>query len=169
MWTRSRPQLSPARLFLQRPTLIGGILGYCRKQVVTASFQCADDRSGVEWCGGHHYSDPITDPPALKATVDTHALGAQVFTVTVADASRKRGYSGVCALYGCQSARPHSQELFQSFVCAKQIDEFLGRRSFRNARLSDLDSVDGSRIPRVGFDTIPPRHRVWPFEGVIPR
>ncbi len=98
MWTPSRPRLSPARLFLRRRHSSAESLGYCRKQVVTASFQCADDRSGVESCGGHHYSDPITDPPALKASVDTHTLGAQVFTVAVSDAAGNEGIPASVAL-----------------------------------------------------------------------
>jgi hypothetical protein len=81
----SGPTLSPA------PTLIDGELGYCRKQAVTASFQCADDRSGVLWCGGHYYADPVTDPPALTSSVNTSTLGAQVFTVRVRDAAQNEG------------------------------------------------------------------------------
>jgi hypothetical protein len=79
------PVLSPA------PSMIGGTLGYCRKQAVTASFQCADDRSGVLFCGGHHYADPITEPPALTSPVNTSTLGAQVFSVRVRDAAQNEG------------------------------------------------------------------------------
>jgi hypothetical protein len=81
----SGPTLSPA------PTLIDGELGYCRKQAVTASFQCADDRSGVLWCGGHHYADPVTDPPARTSSVNTSTLGTQIFTVRVRDAAQNEG------------------------------------------------------------------------------
>ena len=55
------PTLSPA------PTLINGVLGYCKNQSVHATFTCTDERSGVHWCGPHLYNNPVLNPP-LKAS-----------------------------------------------------------------------------------------------------
>jgi hypothetical protein len=81
------PTLSPA------PTLINGVLGYKKGQKVTATYQCSDDRSGVEQCGEEFYCDPVTNPAAVKTTINTWGAGQQTFTVKVSDAAENEGQS----------------------------------------------------------------------------
>ncbi len=79
------PVLSPS------PTLIHGVLGYAVGESVTAKFHCSDNLSGVAVCGGKTYADPVTDPPAQSALVNTSTPGTKTFTVEVQDAAGNQG------------------------------------------------------------------------------
>ena len=75
----STPVLSPA------PDSLGN---YQVGEVVTASYSCTDDRSGLVSCGSHNYSsDGTTDTGTLTTTVDTATPGMKSFTVNATDAA----------------------------------------------------------------------------------
>jgi hypothetical protein len=79
------PTLSPA------PTSIDGTVGYCKNQSVKATFTCTDDRSGVKWCGGKIYSDPILTPPPHSEAMDTSTVGPHTFTAHTEDVAQNQG------------------------------------------------------------------------------
>jgi hypothetical protein len=75
----STPVLTPA------PDALGN---YQVGEVVTASYSCTDDRSGIVSCGSHNYSsDGTTDTGALTSPVDTGTPGMKSFIVNATDAA----------------------------------------------------------------------------------
>ncbi len=79
------PTLSPT------PTLINGVLGYCKNQQVKATFTCTDDRSGVKWCGGQKYSNPVLAPPPHSVAMDTSTVGSHTFYARTQDTAQNEG------------------------------------------------------------------------------
>lgn len=73
------------------PTLIHGEYGYCRHQVVTATYQCSDTRSGVQRCGEEFYPHPIKYPNPVTFKIDTNLVGQKMYTVNVWDAATNQG------------------------------------------------------------------------------
>jgi uncharacterized repeat protein (TIGR01451 family) len=79
----SGPTLSPA------PSTIGGVPNaYLEGTVVTASYSCTDDRSGVVKCGTQTYAPGTTlNTGTIMSPVSTSTPGTQTFTVNAQDAA----------------------------------------------------------------------------------
>ena len=60
---------------------------YYQGQIVTATYRCTDDRSGIVQCGSHTYGSGIADTGTLTATVPTSSSGSQTFTLLAKDAA----------------------------------------------------------------------------------
>ena len=60
---------------------------YYQGQVVTASFRCTDELSGIVQCGSQPFASGVADTNTLTATVPTTGSGTQTFTVLAEDAA----------------------------------------------------------------------------------
>ena len=60
---------------------------YYQGQIVSATYRCTDDRSGIVGCGGKTYGSGVADTGTLTATVPTSSSGSQTFTVLAMDAA----------------------------------------------------------------------------------
>jgi len=60
---------------------------YYQGQLVTATFRCTDDRSGIVQCGSKPYSAGVADTGTLTETVPTSSSGSQTFSVVAKDAA----------------------------------------------------------------------------------
>ena len=60
---------------------------YYQGQMVTATFQCKDELSGIVQCGSHQYGSGVADTGTLTTPVPTTGSGTQTFTVTAKDAA----------------------------------------------------------------------------------
>jgi hypothetical protein len=86
--TMTGPTLSPA------PTDHGNANKYAVGSVVTASFSCGDDASGVATCGPITYNAPGTlNTGALTVTLDTSKPGSKTYTFSATDFAGNAGPS----------------------------------------------------------------------------
>ena len=60
---------------------------YYAGQVVTATYACTDDRSGVVRCGGQTFAPGTLQTGSITTTLPTSAAGSQTFTVLAVDAA----------------------------------------------------------------------------------
>jgi hypothetical protein len=67
---------------------------YYQGQVVTATFRCTDELSGIVQCGGKNFSS-VADTGTVTATVPTSASGSQTFTVVAKDAAGNQNSQSV--------------------------------------------------------------------------
>lgn len=80
------PVLSPAA---------GSSGSYTVGQVVTATYSCTDERSGVVRCGSKTFSGTVLDTGAISSPVDTSTPGSKTYTVTVVDAAGNQSSASV--------------------------------------------------------------------------
>lgn len=80
------PVLSPAA---------GSSGSYTVGQVVTATYSCTDERSGVVRCGSKTFSGTVPDTGAISSPVDTSTPGSKTYTVTVVDAAGNQSSASV--------------------------------------------------------------------------
>lgn len=60
---------------------------YYQGQIVTATYRCTDDRSGIVRCGSQTYGSGVGDTGTITATVPTSSSGSQTLTVLAKDAA----------------------------------------------------------------------------------